>query len=218
MAAAPHAALEEPAAAARAAGPSAVPITHAEPLAAAAAAAAAARPAEPAETAVPSPAAAAAGAARPAAGPSAVPITHAEPLAAAAAAARPAEPAETAVPSPAAAAAAAASSTQSAIKPQRAMSGATPPAVAALLARGDTLIALGDIAAARLVYQRAAAHASARAATATGRTYDPRFLQAIGAIGSVADLDAAAAWYRKGAALGDEDAGPLLGGLDVASQ
>ncbi|MDP8920363.1 MAG: hypothetical protein M3O00_16045, partial [Pseudomonadota bacterium] len=81
------------------------------------------------------------------------------------------------------------------------------------------LIAIGDVATARLVYQRAAAHASARAATATGKTYDRRFLQAIGAIGVVADPDAAAAWYRKGAALGDEDAAPLLGGLDVkASQ
>ena len=81
------------------------------------------------------------------------------------------------------------------------------------------MIALGDVAAARLVYQRAAASASARAATAMGRTYDPRYLQAIGAIGVVADPEAAAAWYRKGTALGDEDAAPLLRGLNVkASQ
>jgi TPR repeat protein len=128
----------------------------------------------------------------------------------------PVQPAETAGPSTAAAASAA----QSATKPQRPPpSSASPAAVAALLARGDALIAIGDVAAARLVYQRAAALASARAATATGKTYDARFLQAIGAIGVVADPEAAAAWYRKGAALGDEDAAPLLGGLDLrASQ
>jgi hypothetical protein len=187
------------AAALPATGAPAVPIVHAEPLPA---------PVQPAETAVPS-TAAAADDARPAAEPSAVPIVHAEPLPA------PVQPAETAVPSTAAAASAA----QSAAKPQRPLSGASPAAVAALLARGDALIAIGDVATARLVYQRAAAHASARAATATGKTYDRRFLQAIGAIGVVADPDAAAAWYRKGAALGDEDAAPLLGGLDVkASQ
>lgn len=90
-----------------------------------------------------------------------------------------------------------------------------PPAaaVAALLARGDALIALGDVAAARLVYHRAAALDSARAATAMGRTYDPRQLRAIGAIGVVADPEAAAAWYRRGAALGDQDAMPLLDDL-----
>jgi hypothetical protein len=93
-----------------------------------------------------------------------------------------------------------------ATKPQRPRAG-TSPGVAALLARGDALIAVGNVAAARLVYQRAA--------TAAGRTYDPRFLQAIGAIDVVADPEAAAAWYREGAALGDEDATPLLGGLNV---
>jgi hypothetical protein len=119
--------------------------------------------------------------------------------------------AETAVPN----AEAAASAGQSATKPQRLVSGAKPATVAALLARGDGLIAIGDVAAARLVYQRAAALDSARAATAMGKTYDLRFLQAIGAIGVVADVDGAAAWYRKGVALGDEDAAALLGDLDA---
>ena len=139
--------------------------------------------------------------------PSAVPIMLVEPLAA------PVRSAETAVPSTAATSAA-----QSATKPRWPPSGASPAALAALLARGDALVATGDVAAARLVYQRAAAHDSARAATAAGKTYDPRFLQAIGTIGVVADPDAAAAWYRKGAALGDEDATPLMGGLDVRAR
>jgi hypothetical protein len=123
----------------------------------------------------------------------------------------PVQPPETASPSTAAAP----SPAEAATKPQRPVTGASPTAVAALLARGDALIAIGDIAAARVVYQRAAAHASARAATATGRTYDPRFLVAIGAIGVVADPEEAAEWYRRGLALGDENALPLLGGLEV---
>ena len=138
-------------------------------------------------------------------GPSAVALGRAEPLPA------PAPPRATAAPSTPAAA----SAVQSATKPQRPLSGASP--VAALLARGDALIAIGDVAAARLVYQRAATLSSARAATAVGKTYDHRFLQEVGAIGVVVDPEAAVAWYRKGAALGDEDAAPLLSGLDVAA-
>jgi hypothetical protein len=164
-------------------------------------------PVRPEETVVPS-ATATADDAHPAAEPSTAPIMHTEPSA------TPVQPAETAVPSTAAAAAV--SAAEAAARPQRPPpAGASPAAVAALLARGDALIAVGDVAAARLVYQRTAALDSARAATAAGRTYDPRFLRAIGAIGVVADADAAAAWYRKGAALGDADAAPLLDGLDA---
>ncbi|MBN9564389.1 MAG: hypothetical protein J0H14_27235 [Alphaproteobacteria bacterium] len=87
------------------------------------------------------------------------------------------------------------------------------PAANALLARGDQLIAIGDVATARIVYERAAALKSGRGATSTGRTYDPRFLQQIGAVGVVPDPEAAASWYRKGAAMGDETAASLLGDL-----
>src|SRR5271165_4840054 len=74
-----------------------------------------------------------------------------------------------------------------------------------LLSRGDTMLALGDISAARLLYQRAAALGSARAATAVGKTYDPVFLASIHATGISADRGVAAEWYRKGAALGDRE-------------
>jgi TPR repeat protein len=86
------------------------------------------------------------------------------------------------------------------------------PAVTPLLARADALIAIGDIAAARLVYQRAVTLGSGRAATAMGKTYDPGFLRQIGAVGVLADPDLAAAWYRKGAALGNGNAAPLVAG------
>ncbi|HYI82607.1 MAG TPA: hypothetical protein VEX11_05280 [Acetobacteraceae bacterium] len=223
------------------AGPPAVPLTPTGPLAAPAAPAetaapgtataveavqsgtgSLAAPAPPAETAAPS-AATAAEAVQSGTGSLAAPARPAEtaePGTATAGAnaaqsgtesvAAPARPAGTAVSSMATAAVAGAARPA---EPQRPPAGAPPAAVAALLARGDALIAFGDVAAARLVYQRAAARDSARGATAMGRTYDPRFLQSIGAIGVVADPDAAAAWYRKGAALGDEDAAPLLGGL-----
>ena len=97
------------------------------------------------------------------------------------------------------------------VQPQAKLS---PAAVAALLARGDKLIAIGDVATARVVYERAAALKSGRGATLTGRTYDARFLRQIGAVGVVPDPEMAAAWYRKGATLGDEAAMPLLGGLE----
>ena len=67
------------------------------------------------------------------------------------------------------------------------------------------MLALGDISAARLLYQRAAGLGSARAATAVGKTYDPVFLASIQAHGIAADRTAAATWYRKSAALGDPE-------------
>lgn len=176
--------------------PRAIAAAHAEPLP---------TPVQPKETTVPSMAATAYDA-RPAAEPAAVPIMHIKSLAA------PVQSAEAVVPSTAAASAA-----QSAAKPQRPPFGVSP--VAALLAHSDASIAFGDVAAARLFYLRAATLDSARAATVTGKTYDPGFLQAVGAIGVVADFDAAVAWHRKEPALGDEYAAPLPGGLDIeASQ
>ncbi len=75
-----------------------------------------------------------------------------------------------------------------------------------LLSRGDAMLALGDISAARLFYERAAALGSAGAATSLGNTYDAAFLASIQAKGIVADQAAAIAWYRKAAALGDTNA------------
>jgi TPR repeat protein len=87
-----------------------------------------------------------------------------------------------------------------------------------LLSRGDAMVALGDVVAARLLYQRAAALGSARAATAVGKTYDPRFLASIHASGIAADRTVAAAWYRKGAASGDTEGADRLAGLTAPSR
>ena len=76
----------------------------------------------------------------------------------------------------------------------------------ALLARGDDLLATGDVAAARLFYQRAAEFGSASAATAVGQTYDPGVLQLLRVRGVRGDAQMAAEWYRKAIAAGDRQA------------
>lgn len=90
---------------------------------------------------------------------------------------------------------------------------APPPAPAtdtqqaeALLARGDDLLATGDVAAARLFYQRAAELGSAAAATAVGQTYDPGVLELLRVRGARGDVQLAAEWYRKAIAAGDRQA------------
>ena len=89
----------------------------------------------------------------------------------------------------------------------------SPSALAALLSRGDELLGLGDVVAARLLYERAAELGSALAATSAGKTYDPRFLVRIGAQGVTPDAQAAIACDRRGAMLGDPMARALLAGL-----
>ncbi len=87
-----------------------------------------------------------------------------------------------------------------------------------LLRRGDDMMRLGDIGAARLLYGRAANAGNGPAALAIGKTYDPRALADIGARGIAPDPTAAAEWYRRAAALGDRDADRLLAELDPAAQ
>jgi type II secretory pathway predicted ATPase ExeA len=78
--------------------------------------------------------------------------------------------------------------------------------MAALMKRGDQSLDLGDIAAARLLFQRAADAGNAAAATSLGKTYDPNFA----APGGKPDAARAADWYRKAIALGDTRAADML--------
>jgi len=80
------------------------------------------------------------------------------------------------------------------------------PQVDALMARGDDLLATGDVSAARLFYQRAAEQGSAAAATAVGQTYDPAVLELLRVRGARGDAQIAAEWYRKAIAAGDRQA------------
>jgi hypothetical protein len=83
-----------------------------------------------------------------------------------------------------------------------------PPSdlVVMLLQRGDELLKERDIAAARLLYERAAMSGNARAAMLTGKTYDPLYFDEIGVRGIVADRAKAMEWYSAAAALGDREA------------
>ena len=74
--------------------------------------------------------------------------------------------------------------------------------IAILLKRGKDLIANGDLAAARLVLQRAANANDAEAALALGATYDPYVLRALKVYGFKADPDMARVWYEKASELG----------------
>ena len=86
---------------------------------------------------------------------------------------------------------------------------AAPGEVAMLLARGDTMLKLGDIATARMFYETAAEFGAARAAIDAGRTYDPEYLASIQAEGVTADRATAAKWYRTASELGDKDGSRL---------
>jgi len=82
--------------------------------------------------------------------------------------------------------------------------------IAALLARGDALIAKGDVASARLFYERAAEAGDGQAALRLGESYDPTFLAQAHLNGVRGDTPAAARWYRRARELGIREAEILL--------
>ena len=82
--------------------------------------------------------------------------------------------------------------------------------IAALMKRGEQSLALGDIAAARLVFLHAAEAGHAAAATAMGKTYDPNFRSSETGRAEKPDPALAAAWYYKAIVLGDPHAAELL--------
>jgi TPR repeat protein len=73
------------------------------------------------------------------------------------------------------------------------------------------LVGRGDLAAARLFYERAVDAGDAKAAIYLGTTYDPSFLSRARLGKTVrADLGTAAYWYRRARDLGSSDAEALL--------
>jgi hypothetical protein len=74
--------------------------------------------------------------------------------------------------------------------------------IAALAARGDDLLRLGDIASARLYYERAADAGGEQAAFRMAATFDPLFLSRIGAQSMAGDPAKARFWYGRARALG----------------
>jgi hypothetical protein len=99
-----------------------------------------------------------------------------------------------------------------------AQSAASQSMIGLLTQRGDAALAVGDIIAARLLYERAATMGSATAAIAAGKTYDLDFLVRADTHGIRPDAAAAATWYRKAVALGDPSARTLLARLGLQSR
>jgi len=116
---------------------------------------------------------------------------------------------------PAASAAAPASPTRQ--PPSIVAGGARPPAVpplstAALVARGDGFLRTGDVASARLFYERAVDAGDGQAALRLGETFDPAFLQAAHLAQIHGDMATAVSWYRRARDLGVREADVLLRG------
>jgi hypothetical protein len=66
-----------------------------------------------------------------------------------------------------------------------------------LLARGDGFLRMGDLASARLFYERAADAGNGQGAMRMGATFDPSFLGRAGSRSAQGDPVQARAWYRK---------------------
>jgi hypothetical protein len=77
-----------------------------------------------------------------------------------------------------------------------------PEEIKLLLKQGEQFIAVGDVATARTVLQRAAEAGNASAAMALGATYDPNVLAKLGVVGVSADVEKARSWYQKAENLG----------------
>jgi hypothetical protein len=78
--------------------------------------------------------------------------------------------------------------------------------LAALMTRAKSLLALGDIAAARLLLERAANAQDATAAFLLARTYDPAVLRVRDTRSITPDPVMARDWYRKAASFGSAEA------------
>jgi len=87
--------------------------------------------------------------------------------------------------------------------------------VAALLARGDDFLRTGDIASARLFYERCAEAGDSGSALRLGETFDPVFLDRAHLPVASGDMDKAVFWYRRASDLGSGEAHALLKHLDA---
>jgi TPR repeat protein len=93
----------------------------------------------------------------------------------------------------------------------------TAAEVAGLLARGDSLLGVGDIASARLFYERASDAGNGRAALRLGATYDPGFLDRVHLPHLQSDAVQALSWYRRARDLGESEADLWIRALETKS-
>jgi TPR repeat protein len=83
------------------------------------------------------------------------------------------------------------------------------------LARGDALLRTGDVASARLFYERAAIGGDGRAALGVGATFDQAFLDGDALRGVRGDAAQARYWYQWARDLGEADAERRLKSLEA---
>jgi hypothetical protein len=81
-----------------------------------------------------------------------------------------------------------------------------PNDVARLLKRGEDLLANGEIAASRAVFEHLAENGEPRGAFALAETYEQSTLERLGVAGVLPDMAKARTWYEKARALGSVDA------------
>jgi hypothetical protein len=81
-----------------------------------------------------------------------------------------------------------------------------PAELELLMKQGQEFMKIGDVAAARVVFRRAATAGDAAAALAMGTTYDPLVLKRIGAVGVTPDADLARTWYERARDFGSTEA------------
>ncbi|WKA30360.1 SEL1-like repeat protein [Bradyrhizobium roseum] len=91
-----------------------------------------------------------------------------------------------------------------------------PREIAALIRRGQDLLASGDVQSARLLLMRGAEARDGRAALLVGTTYDPALLRQIGADGPLADPAQARIWYQRAKEWGEPDAQRKLEALALS--
>jgi hypothetical protein len=89
-----------------------------------------------------------------------------------------------------------------AARPQKTVSYLDTREAARLLKQGQVLLMNGEVAAARLVFERLVDAGEPRAAVALGETYERGVLQKVGVQGIAPDLAKARAWYEKAKELG----------------
>jgi hypothetical protein len=88
--------------------------------------------------------------------------------------------------------------------------------IAELIEHGRKMVEVGYFPGARAYFQRAAEAGSAEAAFSVGATYDPSFIEEIGAQGIKPDTQQARMWYERAKALGHKDADAQIRALAKA--
>jgi hypothetical protein len=109
---------------------------------------------------------------------------------------------------------------ESAIAPAIAFGPSTQPKIpateeAAMIERANGFLQSGDVAAARLLYERLARRGSSQGALALARTFDPATLRTLAVVGLKPDLGKAREWYKRAAELGSKEAGNRLATLEA---